>query len=110
MAKKSSFNMAAAIREALQDNPNLSLKEALVAVQEKHPKQKINVSSFGVALTGARKRLGIASGRKKTKRVPVQASSNGLEALLATKRFIAAVGGAEKAADLVRTVAQLQIR
>lgn len=110
MAKKSSFNMAAAIRDALQVNPNLSLKEALEAVQTQHPKQKINVSSFGVALTGARKRLGIATGRKKSKRVPVQRTSDNLEGLLAAKRFIAAVGGAEKAAELVRTVSQLQIR
>lgn len=61
-AAKAGFNMSQAIRIALEANPAASNKEALAAVQTANPGATINTASFGVAVSGLRKKMGIAKG------------------------------------------------
>ncbi|MEZ6057441.1 MAG: hypothetical protein R3C01_12135 [Planctomycetaceae bacterium] len=71
-AAKSGFNMSAAIRAALEANNDASNKEALDAVQAANPGVDINVNSFGVALSGLRKKMGISKGPGRKKKVLVK--------------------------------------
>lgn len=115
---KTDFNMAAAIRTQLEANPKLSLRETREAVQGAHPREKINVNSFGVAFSTQRRKLGIkAKGRKRTATTsapqPAAAprlvgrsptGSNGmvpLSSLETAKQFITEAGGLEQARALL---------
>ena len=121
MAKKAGpgFNMAAAVRAILAENPALSGREVYDALRKKHPKQKINEGSCGVAFSAARKTLGIASrkrkrrrtGKKTTvrKRLPSAKPALDLVALQTAAKFIALVGDADAAIDVIRQVKSLQI-
>lgn len=71
MAKKSSrgeFNMAQEIRNLLLENKTLSGPEVVAALKAKFPGQTINKNSASVAFAGAKKKLGIKSGRRKVRR------------------------------------------
>ncbi|MFV0445597.1 MAG: hypothetical protein ACK5Q5_18605 [Planctomycetaceae bacterium] len=119
-ATRGEFNMSAAIRDQLQANPKLSLRECMEAVATAHSTDKINPNSFGVAFSNQRRRLGI-KGRRGGRRVRVMkpgavgrpaANSNKpvrMEHLQAARRFMAEVGDAETAVAAVRALAQLQI-
>jgi hypothetical protein len=119
MAKKKSarseFNMAAEIRALLGQNPSLTAREVHEALQKKFPNEKVNKSSCDVSYYTFRRKLGIGKRRSKVRRLkpgsraarPAQVN---LEALLAARKFIADVGGAETALAAIKQVASLQIR
>ncbi|MGE0379008.1 MAG: hypothetical protein AB7Q45_26705 [Planctomycetaceae bacterium] len=123
MAKKTSarrdgFTMASAVRAILQDSPELSGKEVLALIKERFPKQKINENSFGVAFSGARKKLGISKGRKKVRRRrrPGAVRSRqaagvaiDIETLQAARRFLTQVGDLDRAISAIKQVQTLQI-
>jgi len=127
MAKKRAgrgggINMAEEIREALKVNRNLSNNEALEIVQAKYPKEDINANSFGVAVTGARRKLGIKAprGRKVRRRKPGRPPGSGnkttaskvtvnLDALQAARKYVKEVGNAEKAIAAIKQLETLQI-
>lgn len=118
---KSPWNMAAAIRTELEANPRLSLSECREAVQAAHPKQTINVNSFGVTFSNQRKRLGISPGKRKARKgvsraavrvtAPTTApvAGNGEAVLVACRDLIAAAGGVEQAQAAIDMVKRLQI-
>ena len=58
-SRRSSFNMSAAVRDVLKQNPKLSAKEVEAEVKKQHPRQKINSNSLSVSFSSARKKLGI---------------------------------------------------
>lgn len=110
---KTEFNMAAAIREQLEANPKLSLREAREAVQAAYPKQTLNTNSFGVAFSNQRRKLGIKPGggkRRVVQRTVPQAPKTPLPAARGTlplasletaKRLIVEAGGADNARALL---------
>lgn len=119
-ASRGDFNMAQAIRDQLNANRGLSLKECLAAVQGAHPTADINVQSFGVAFSNQRRKLGIKGKRRGRKvRVMKPGAAGGraaagakpvkIEHLQAARKFMAEVGDAEVAVAAVRALAQLQI-
>lgn len=120
MAKKrssSGINMAAEIRAILKEDPKLSGREVFEALTKKFPKAKINESSCSVAFSGARKKLGIAPGKKRRRgakktvvRKRTAAPKIDLEALQAAAKFVTQVGNADKALEAVRQVRLLQVR
>ncbi len=122
MAKKKSssetFKLAAAIRAVLSENRNLSGREVLDAVKQKHPHQAINKNSFNVSFYTARKGLGIKSGRRhKVVRVvtpgparKMSGTAMSLELLQAVRRMLAVAGDAETAVAAIRQLQSLQIR
>lgn len=121
MAKKKSssetFNLAAAIREVLSENRNLSGREFLDAVKQKHPHQTINKNSFNVSFYTARKGLGIKSGRRR--KVVRMATPNAarkapgkilnLELLQAARRMLATASDADTAVAAIQQVQALQL-
>lgn len=122
MAKKASarrggFTMAVEVREILKESPNLSGREALERIKEKFPNQKINENSFGVAFSGARKKLGIAKGRKKVRRRRPAATqarqaapvSVDIETLKAARTYLTQVGDADRAISAIKQLQTLQI-
>ena len=124
MAKKKSasgFNMAAEIRGLLESNQDLSGKEVYKALKKKFPRQKINESSCGVAVSDARQKLGISqkgTGKKrkaaKTSVVKMKPAATALTvdltSLQAAAKFVSEVGDAEKAIAAVRQLRSLQIQ
>lgn len=120
-AGRGGFNMAEAIRDELKKNPDLSLKECLAAVQAVHPGFAPKSTSFGVAFSNQRRKLGLKPRRRgKTvrRRMPGAApkaaatTSGGLnmELLQAARKFVAVAGGdADTAVAAVRALALLQI-
>lgn len=125
MAKKKAgrgdFNMSQAIRDELQANPEISLKDCLAAIQSKHPGLSVNPNSFGVAFSNQRAKLGLKKrrGGKTVRRrkpgavrtaVATQAAKPvNLDVLQAARRYVAVVGDAETAIAAVRQLQTLQI-
>lgn len=120
MAKKkasSNFNMAAEVRKLLGENPKLTGSEVYTALKERFPRQKINKDSCGVAFSAARKKLGIAGGRRRkkgakrsvVKKRPV-AQSVKVDDLQAAAKFLSVVGDAEKAIAAIKQVQALQVK
>lgn len=125
MAKKKAgrgdFNMSQAIRDELQANSEISLKDCLAAIQAKHPGLDVNSNSFGVAFSNQRAKLGLKKrrGGKTVRRrkpgagaaaAPSQvARPVNLDVLQAARRYVAAVGDAETAIAAVRQLQTLQI-
>jgi hypothetical protein len=119
-ASRGDFNMAAAIRAELEKNKALSLKECMAAVTASNPGQTINPSSFGVALSNQRKKLGIKTGRGRKKtvrrakpgalRAAAAPQTVNLSALQAARKFLAEVGDVEVALTAVKQLQALQIR
>lgn len=113
--RKGGFNMSAAVRDLLTQDPTLSGKQVQEALKKKFPGQKINPNSCGVAFSMARKKLGI---RKKTKSVrkrrpsagrSVKASAIDMSALQAARKYVSEVGDVDAALDAVRKLKTLQI-
>jgi hypothetical protein len=119
MAKKKSrsrsFNMSAAVRDVLTENPNLSAKEVEAEVKKQHPGQKINSNSLGVSFSSARKKLGIAKGKKrsvKRRKPSAGGRANGtvdMAALQAARKYVAEVGDVDAALEAVRQLRTLQV-
>ncbi|MEZ6065388.1 MAG: hypothetical protein R3B90_06685 [Planctomycetaceae bacterium] len=132
MAKKRAssdgFNMAGAIREALEKLGDVSQAECLEAVQAANPGVDINKQSFGVAFSNQRRKLGMKprrGGRKSVKRRKPGARPVGrpagttsrstgsvtlnMEALQAARKFVAEVGGVDVAMEAVKQLLTLQI-
>jgi hypothetical protein len=122
MAKKRAaggFNMAAEIRNLLQENRALTGGEIVAALKEKFPKESINENSAAVAFFNARRKLGIkVRGKRRRSRtttvvkkpVPRVASTMDLAALQTAAKFVSEMGGADKALEAVRQVKSLQIK
>ena len=119
MAKKKSsdrtFNMSAAVRNVLKENPKLSAKEVEAEVKKQHPGQKINSSSLSVSFSSARKKLGIAKGNKKTVKRRKPSATGGadgavdIRALQAARKYVAEVGDVDAALEAVRQLRTLQV-
>lgn len=122
MAKKKSgrrgtFNMSAAVREVVQENPKLKAKEVEAEIKRRHPGAEVNSNSLAVAFSSARKKLGIVKGKKKTvrKRLPAArraATSSAvvdMNALQAAQKYVSAVGDVEVALEAVRQLKALQV-
>lgn len=120
MAKKKSrkggFNMSAAVRDVLRENPKLSGKEVEAEVKQRHPGQKINSSSLNVAFSNARKQLGIVKGKKRSvkRRKPSAGgtrttSTIDMGALQAARKYVSEVGDVDAALEAVRQLKTLQI-
>ena len=120
MTKAADFHMAAAIRDELQANAQISLRECLAAVQAAYPRQTINPNSFGVAFSNQRAKMGLRprrGGRKSVRRrkpqraVPPQRTRQvDLGHLQAARRYMMEVGDADTAIAAVRSLAALQVR
>jgi hypothetical protein len=124
-ASKGDFNMAAEIRLLLTADPTMKGREVIAAIRKKHPRQKLNPNSAGVAFANARKALGISGPRKvKRRRRPmgtsvkrvagrthtVSAGSVNIEILRAAKQLLQECGGdAGVAAVALKNVAALQM-
>ncbi|MEZ6061486.1 MAG: hypothetical protein R3C19_14165 [Planctomycetaceae bacterium] len=67
MAKKSDFNLSAAVREAVKANPEMSGPEIYRLLSKEQ--SGINKSSAAYAFSMARKALGMGSKRKKRRKV-----------------------------------------
>jgi cell shape-determining protein MreC len=119
MAKKKSrrgtFNMSAAVRDVLKENPKLSAKEVEAEVKKQHPGQKINSNSLSVSFSSVRKKLGITKGKKRSvKRRKPSASgrANGtvdMAALFTARKYVAEVGDVDAALEAVRQLRTLQV-
>ncbi len=120
MAKKkarSGFNMAEEVRKLLKENRKLTGPEVYAALKKKFPKQKFNENSFSVAVSAARKKLGIKgrrgrkAGAKRTvmKKRPASTTVS-IESLQAAAKYVAQVGDADKAIAAVKQVSALQIK
>jgi hypothetical protein len=120
MAKKKSrrggFNMSAAVRDVLKENPKLTGKEVEAEVRQRHPGQKINSSSLSVAFSNARKQLGIVKGKKRsvTRRRPSAVGPRATTAvdmgtLQAARKYVSEVGNVDAALEAVRQLKTLQI-
>lgn len=132
MAKKKSaatFNMSEELRTILTANPELSGREAIEALQRKHPGAAINEGSAMQAFSSARKKLGIVTGRgakkkKKTKKTtarqaaatrpgPQSPRATGqrvnIAHLEAAAKFLSEVGDSSTAAEAIRQVQKLQV-
>jgi hypothetical protein len=108
--------MSAAVRDVLQENPNLTGKEVEAEVKKKHPGQKINSSSLTVAFSNARRDLGITKGKKRTvkrrkpsARGPKTNAVVDMAALQAARKYVSEVGDVDAALDAVRQLKTLQI-
>src|SRR5690606_21980086 len=83
--------------------PAMSAKEGEADVKKQHPGKKLNSNSLSVSFSSARKKLGIAKGRKKSvKRRKPSASgrTNGtvdMAALQAARKYVAEVGDVDAA-------------
>ena len=121
MAKKkarSDFNMAEEVRNLLRENRNLTGPEVYAALKKAFPKQKINENSCGVSFSGARKKLGIKSGRRRksggkrtvVKTRPATVTALNVETLQAAAKFLSEVGDTDKALAAIKQVNSLQIK
>jgi hypothetical protein len=116
-AAPKSFNMAAAIRDVLTENPKLSGTQALEVIQKKHPGQTINKNSYSVAFYNARHKLGIKSRRRRkvvrvAKPGAARKSSGGainMELLQAARQYLAAAGSPDAAVAAIKRLQALQI-
>lgn len=115
------FNMAAEIRNLLEENRTLTGGEALALIQKNHPRAKLNKNSFGVAFYGARNKLGISSKRRSKKkrrtgkvvirRTPSKAAAAvDIGTLQQAAIFVSKVGDAQKAVEAIRQLRSLQIQ
>lgn len=117
MAKKSGFNMSAEFRNLLAENPSLTSGEAVRALQEKFPKQKLNKNSASVAFFNTRKKLGMGpkqGSRKVRKQTPAataaRAANLDFEALKSAKAFLEACGGnTDVAMQALKQLGSLQV-
>jgi len=119
VAKKSasgkSFNMAAEIREQLNQNKDASGPDIYRALQKKFPGQSINENSCLAAVSGARKGLGISRRRRSVRRKKPSAQQRGgggaldMATLQAARRFVSQVGSVEEAIAAVQTIKALQV-
>ncbi len=108
--------MAEEIRNLLRADRKLTGPEVYAALKKEFSKQKINQDSFSVAVSDARRKLGIKSrrrrktGAKRTvmKKRPASTTVD-ISALQAAAKFVAAVGDADKAIAAVRQIESLQI-
>lgn len=114
--RKGGFNMSAAVRDVLRENPKLSGKEAEVEVRKQHPGEKINPSSLNVAFSNARKQLGIVKGKKRSvkRRKPSAGGTKAtvavnMSALQAARKYVFEVGDVDAALEAVRQLRTLQI-
>jgi len=117
---KGGFNMAAEIREILRQNPKLTGSEVYDELTAKFPNENINKASAGVAFSGARKALGIKSGKRRRKksggkkvvrkRVPAAAPKIALSTLQSAAKFVAEVGDPDAAIEAIRHVRTVQIK
>lgn len=118
MAKKaepSEFSVAKAIRECFAENPKLTAKDMLAAIETKYPKGDINRNSFSVGYYTIRKKLGIGGSRRRKKVAgrsvkPVNHTPINLDRLYQTANFINEVGGADVALEAIRAVQSTQIK
>lgn len=128
MAKKgganNDINMAEEIRSLLAENRQMTGREVINALKEKFPKLSINENSCSVAYTAARKKLGIASVRRKrptakarkrpagsTKSAAVSAPVAGMDMLQAAKELLQyCQGDSTLAAAALKHVAALQMK
>jgi hypothetical protein len=114
-SRRRSFNMSAAVRDVLTQNPKLSAREVEAEVKKQHPGQKINSKSLSVSFSSARKKLGITKGKKRsvTRRKPsASARANGtvdMAALQAARKYVAEVGDVDAALEAVRQLRTLQV-
>ena len=112
---KGSFNMSAAVRDVLKENPQLSAKDVEAEVKKRHPGQKINSGSLSVAFSNARKTLGIAKRKKKSaKRRKPSAGGRAnatvdMGVLQAARKYVAEVGDVDAALEAVRQLRTLQV-
>lgn len=108
---KVEFNMSAAIRDALTENPNVTSAEVIQAIQAKYPKVKINKNSFSVGFYTARQKMGIVS-KKRGKRVGIRRSAGGgidMSVLQGAAKFLREAGGIENAIAAIKSVQAVQI-
>lgn len=112
---KAGFNMAEEVRNLLKKNPKLTGPEVFAALKKKFPRQKINENSCGVAFSGARKKLGIKSGRRRKKGakrtvVKRRPAAVKVDDLQAAAKFLSEVGDADKAIAAIKQVQALQVK
>jgi hypothetical protein len=115
-ARRGGFNMSAAVRDVLRENPKLTGKEVEAEVKKRHPGEKINPSSLNVAFSNARKQLGIVKGKKRSvkRRKPSAGGSKvaaavNMSALQAARKYVSEVGDVDAALEAVRQLRTLQI-
>jgi hypothetical protein len=115
--------MAAAIRSVLESNPEISLRDCREEVKRQHPDREIKDTSFGVAFSNQRAKLGLAprrGGRKSVRRrkpgtLPAAAGVRptgvglNLDVLQAARKYVAAVGDSEQAISAIRQLQTLQL-
>ncbi|MGD9710498.1 MAG: hypothetical protein AB7V46_00320 [Thermomicrobiales bacterium] len=118
MAKKkaSGFVLAAAVREALEQDPNLKATDVIAAIKTKYPREKINEASAKVAFSNQRKNLGIGKSRRRKMRKPSgpgtakQTRAIQLDILQAAKNLLAAAGSSDEAMAAIKQVGSLQLK
>lgn len=109
---KEEFNLSAAIRESLGENPNASASETMQAIQTKHPKQKINKGSFSVCFYTTRQKMGVGGVRKsRGKKIGIRKSGAGIDLTVLTNaaRFLREAGSVENAIAAIKSVQAVQI-
>jgi len=99
---KNKFNLAAAVREQLQQDAKLETAKIFEAIKHKYPQQKFNRDSFYVSVSVERKRL-----RSQVASSVLRDFSDMLEA---TEAFIAKAGGLAAAEKQLKLARALQSR
>jgi hypothetical protein len=114
--RKGSFNMSAAIRDVLGENPKLSAKEVEAELKKRHPREKLNSSSLSVAFSQARQKLGITKKERTVRRrkpgtggAARRSQALDMSTLQAARRFVAEVGDVDQAVEAVRQLRGLQV-
>ncbi len=114
--KASGFVLSAAVREVLEQDPNLKAAEVIAAVKKKYPREKINEASAKVAFSNERKKLGLSKNRRRKVRKPHGAGSAHttramkLDVLQAAKNLLAAAGSSDDAIAAIKQVGSLQLK
>jgi hypothetical protein len=115
ISRRGNFNMSAAIRDVLKENPKLSAKEVEAEVRKQHPGQKMNSRSLSVVFSSARHQLGITKGKKRSvrRRKPSpRGRVNGIvdmAVLQAARKYVSEVGDVDAALEAVRQLRTLQV-
>ena len=97
----SGFNLSAAVREALAENPDYTGPEVKKCIETKNPGIELDKDNVGVAVSKQKKKLGIVP----TRPFPNPNASPFLETLDAAKVLLDLVSGDEgQAFDAIRAV------
>jgi hypothetical protein len=114
-SRRGSFNMSAAVRDILRENPNLTGKEVEAELKQRHPGQKINSNSLSVAFSGARQKLGITKKKRSVKRRRPSAGgarANGsvdISVLQKARKYVAEVGDVDMAEEAIKQLKTVQL-